>query len=489
MKFTPMNEFLNDEGILHRFTFLGIKSAEEFLALWSIQELRGILSAAVGIDVDSVAKQNSAFAPLLSSLSDLLKPISEKEYHAMSFGAMLPPGKLTEVVRMPDITEAKFLLDPPEKKTVNLIQKMRNIRSQGARATCVAFASSALREYFEKEVELSPQFLYWKCKQIDGIPEREGTYLHCALKALLSDGICTEIDWPYNPKKEMGEDQGPPPEHAVDKARKFRISEEIRFFPSGINDIRKQLFGLEGEQTPVVFSIPVYISWYKNPLTYRTGHIPDPIPGEQHLGGHAMLIVGMDDENEQFIFRNSWGAEWGKECEYGSGYGTISYAFIANHCWSAYSAKVSHDKVFEDDRRKKMKSSSDFRWFYNYMVLSLAIFMLFLIVIDLLFIEPEAKTDDLILRSENGETGEMLANPAFNNSPLSAIPEEQNVVLSEQVKTEEPLLPMNKIEADTANDVQKVSDEDIYFQTTLQIVRIYRNIIELFDKVAQSINY
>jgi C1A family cysteine protease len=75
-----------------------------------------------------------------------------------------------------------------------------------------------------------------------------------------------------------------------------------------------------------------------------TGDITMPIPGEVRVGGHAMCIVGcidLPDRHEigggRFILRNSWDAKWGISSPYGTGYGSIPYAYIARFGTEAYS--------------------------------------------------------------------------------------------------------------------------------------------------------
>jgi C1A family cysteine protease len=55
----------------------------------------------------------------------------------------------------------------------------------------------------------------------------------------------------------------------------------------------------------------------------RTGIIPMPKPGEQQLGGHALLCVGYDDDRESYIFQNSWGSDWGNK-----GFAYIPYQYM-----------------------------------------------------------------------------------------------------------------------------------------------------------------
>ena len=43
----------------------------------------------------------------------------------------------------------------------------------------------------------------------------------------------------------------------------------------------------------------------------KTGDVGLPLRNEQLLGGHAVLIVGFDDNRQKFKVRNSWGTSWG----------------------------------------------------------------------------------------------------------------------------------------------------------------------------------
>ena len=46
---------------------------------------------------------------------------------------------------------------------------------------------------------------------------------------------------------------------------------------------------------------------------------------DAHLGGHAMVLVGYDDTEQQFIVRNSQGASWGA-----NGYGFVPFSYVLN---------------------------------------------------------------------------------------------------------------------------------------------------------------
>jgi uncharacterized protein YvpB len=74
--------------------------------------------------------------------------------------------------------------------------------------------------------------------------------------------------------------------------------------------------------------IAIGIAW-PNYRTLRTGFLDGqkPVTGS----GHAVTLVGYTSasgrlEDTVFIFKNSYGAEWGQ-----GGYGTVTYAYLHNY--------------------------------------------------------------------------------------------------------------------------------------------------------------
>lgn len=66
--------------------------------------------------------------------------------------------------------------------------------------------------------------------------------------------------------------------------------------------------------------------------------------GELECFGHAILLVGYDDQKKLFLFKNSWGEKWGQE-----GYGTIGYDYIENFAEQPYSLQFERLlKEFKD---------------------------------------------------------------------------------------------------------------------------------------------
>ena len=263
-----------------------------------------------------------------------------------------PPRVFSLGVRLASIPRSRRALTmspvsavplPPQ---MNMIPQMPPVRDQGARGTCVAHACVAVLEQYlglqNKYQDMSEQFLYWNCKQADGEPNDEGTWIGVAVPLLQRDGCCLESTWGYNPTPVAGnEGQGPPPANAAAEAMGFRVMTTHQLTATSIIDIKAELAG----KRCVAFSIPVYDSWYRNDEVQRTGEIVNPIPNEPEVGGHAMCFVGYEDIPDQpdlgggkFYLRNSWNGDWATEPVLGTkGYGTIPYSYIARFATEAYS--------------------------------------------------------------------------------------------------------------------------------------------------------
>ncbi len=241
-------------------------------------------------------------------------------------------------------------LDPSEASGVravlppqaNLIARMPPVRNQQGRGTCVAHASAAAREYLlgpeSTAGDLSEQFLYWACKQRDGFPG-EGTYIKTAMAVLEDKGVCTEAIWPYNPTKIAGnEGQGPPPAGAEEKAAAYRIAKGEPVEPRWVDELKKAL----ASGKPVAFAVPVYGYWLTEPVR-TNGDIRIPLPADKVVGGHAMCMVGYQDDASvpgggYFLVRNSWGTSWARKSAAGAGYCRLPYAYMSQFGRSAYTA-------------------------------------------------------------------------------------------------------------------------------------------------------
>ncbi len=232
--------------------------------------------------------------------------------------------------------------------SVRLLDRTGAPRSQGYRGTCVAFATVALREFVENlagagtSPELSEQFLYWACKELDGRPG-PGTTLHTAMGALSQYGCCRATTWPYvGEPRESSEGQGPPTAGALEEARRYRMADCRPVEPGLVEQYKRMLAGWDGAPPmPVVVGVLVFASWYYSPAAHRSGKLTLPLSHEEPISGHAMCVVGyVDDEGVPgggyFILRNSWGPEWAAASPERPGHALVPYAYVEAYCLEAF---------------------------------------------------------------------------------------------------------------------------------------------------------
>jgi C1A family cysteine protease len=80
----------------------------------------------------------------------------------------------------------------------------------------------------------------------------------------------------------------------------------------------------------VVFGFKVFEGF--NTLNYTKDHILEiPRPGEQPIGGHAMMMAGYDLDRQLVLCRNSFGPDW---CM--GGYCWIPFEYIRNEAFDSW---------------------------------------------------------------------------------------------------------------------------------------------------------
>jgi papain like protease len=214
------------------------------------------------------------------------------------------------------------------------------VRDQGRRGTCVAHAVVAMMECLigraAGELDLAEQWLYWRCKEVDG-NQRSGTLIEIGTEEAVSTGVCLEDVWPYNPLVIDGnEGHDPPPDGAAAAAdQRMDAWEELAY--RSTTAIQEALDG----DSPVAIGVPVYDNWYSNPAANALGNIPMPLPFSLLKGGHAMCIVGYDFDPDVpggagFIVRNSWGTGWAPRSAIAPGYGVLPFPYVEQYGWGAF---------------------------------------------------------------------------------------------------------------------------------------------------------
>ena len=321
-----------------------ISTAQELVGIYGASEAtRGRLAAALRIHrsaLDPIVKAAQRQIPMMvGGSSRAIDPVAtETEY---GLGALLDDP---DIVHQRDLPPYEGVSRAPLPDSHSLLEQLPPVRNQGRRSTCVAHAALALREQLEiaagasRDLDLSEQFVYWWCKGHDGMPTRPGTYLSLGMRCLAELGAPIEASWRYVSVPGTDEGQGPPPESAAGGDPTYRTAQTQAFNRLDIVGMKRCL--VEGRA--IAFAVPVFESWYRSTAMARWGKITLPLTGEPALEGHAMTLVGYQDDPHApgggyFLVRNSW-QPWAWDGTWAPGYGYLPYAYITNHANTVFSA-------------------------------------------------------------------------------------------------------------------------------------------------------
>lgn len=194
------------------------------------------------------------------------------------------------------------------------------VEDQGNLGSCTGNAIAGAIEYLARKnnnsVDVSRLYIYYYERLLEGTVNYDsGAYIRDGIKACYYYGASSETLWPYDISKFK---MKPSASAIADGAkRKVTLYERATDFNACINAIANGY--------PVTIGFTVYSS-FQSPVVYRTGMMPYPnVRRESILGGHAVLLVGYNNNTQRFIARNSWGTYWGDK-----GYFYMPYDVIKN---------------------------------------------------------------------------------------------------------------------------------------------------------------
>ena len=213
------------------------------------------------------------------------------------------------------------------------------IEDQGNIGSCTANAGVGLYEYMEnkankKHIDGSRLFLYKATRLLMGEEGRgdTGAYIRTTLGAIRLFGIPNEEFWPYSDDSTKFDIMPDP--WIWSFAQNFQSIKYFRldFSPNGMENIQRMK-----EYITKGFALAFGFTVFNSHTDARNngGVIPYPSKGESVIGGHAVLIVGYDDNKTSinprdrstkkgcFLIRNSWGESWGE-----GGYGWLPYEYF-----------------------------------------------------------------------------------------------------------------------------------------------------------------
>lgn len=199
---------------------------------------------------------------------------------------------------------------------VDLAPGFGPVEDQGQLGACVTFGSCAVLEYARlrqgmEPLALSELFLYFAAREQAGYPTGQDTGLEIrdGIHALATIGVAPATDWPYDP------------------ARFADRPSQLAYHDAATNEavVYGAVASAAVDDTiaaghPVVLGFDVYASFESDEVA-RTGIMPMPAKGEQHIGGHCVVwcstprdgsLVGGVPGVLYRKTRNSWGGSWGQ---------------------------------------------------------------------------------------------------------------------------------------------------------------------------------
>ena len=181
------------------------------------------------------------------------------------------------------------------------------VYDQGQLGSCTANAIAGAIEFDRLKQHLpdfvpSRLFIYYNERAIEGtVGHDSGAQIRDGIKSVAKIGACPEKEWPYDITKFTNQ----PPTNCYSDAKLDRAVQYAR-----VNQNLTQMLGCLASGSPFVFGFTVYES-FESQQVANTGILPMPAPGDQVIGGHAVMAVGYDNTTRMLTIRNSWGAGWG----------------------------------------------------------------------------------------------------------------------------------------------------------------------------------
>ena len=217
-------------------------------------------------------------------------------------------------------------------------------KSQGRRPSCSVFAVVSALEFQNAELlghpeKLSEEYLIWATRKILGRAqsaastpapdannhpatgdEDEGFALTDVVTALRTYGIAPEAQMPDTLGRKM-QDISEPSAALVDEARSHQ---RVSVYPIPGRDPAAILSNIV-QALNVGVPVVVGLQW-PHANTIRSGYLSAQQPMPDY--GHAVTLVGyrcpaQSPDSIVFIFKNSWGVQWGS-----AGFGQITYGYL-----------------------------------------------------------------------------------------------------------------------------------------------------------------
>ena len=225
---------------------------------------------------------------------------------------------------IPDHRDLYVSFESPKQgnDVVDLREKCPPIYDQGKLGSCtanaIAFAYQfdELKQNEQNDFVPSRLFIYYNEREMEGTTNYDsGAAIRDGIKSINKQGVCTEDMWEYDISKFT--------EKPDQNCYEYALGHHSLKYQK-VNQTLDSIKGALNSGFPIVFGFTVYES-FESSETAQSGMVSMPKSDEKVLGGHAVAIVGYNEELMRFIVRNSWSESWGD-----NGYCYFPYDYITN---------------------------------------------------------------------------------------------------------------------------------------------------------------
>ncbi len=188
-------------------------------------------------------------------------------------------------------------------------------------------------------VRPSRLFHYYVTRKIRGTIDRDsGASIRESIKAGNLFGSTAESNWIYN----ILNFKKSPPKKAWDNANLHKVNAYYSISDGDLKTMKRAL----ADGYLVGFGFAVFKNLMSEVVSI-TGLLTRPKSSDTCIGGHAVVLVGYDDNKEMpdgskgaFLVRNSWGTSWGIEGYFWMSYNYVGDSRLSNDFWVIESSPI-----------------------------------------------------------------------------------------------------------------------------------------------------
>lgn len=242
------------------------------------------------------------------------------------------PLRSERLTHIPKLPASHFIIKQlPD--VIDNSTKLPPVFDQGDIGSCTA--NALVSAYYVEDPSFigSRLFLYYNERSLDNdIKLDQGSTISQGINALTKFGLCKESSWQYDTTKLTEK----PIQECYLEAKNNEVIVASHLTPNELA-IKNCLAG----DNVIVLGITVYDSFER---IDSTGIVPMPNSNDTVLGGHAIVIVGYDNQKRLWKCLNSWGTTFGNNGFFYLPFEYITDKYLVSDIWIIN--KVSNKKVF-----------------------------------------------------------------------------------------------------------------------------------------------